>query len=469
MKIRAKKMHLLVFLMFSCLYKTWVYAVPAFPGAEGGGAISVGGRGGRIIEVTNLKGRGSGSLRAACEAAGPRIVVFRVSGIIHVSKPITIRYPCITIAGQTAQGGGILVKGHDIAIETHDVIIRFIRIRTGRQKYFAYQEGDCIAVRDNSYNVIVDHCSFSWSNDKNIEIWSAWNPAHNITFSWNLMAEALKYGHGSSGFLVGSNENSIGIRNISIHHNLFMSCANRFPLVKCHDAQIINNLIYNWSWWPTGIAGGIKVDIIGNKYVMGPSTAKIRKHEVMVRIDWKGPAYGPKGTPSIYIKGNIGPRQSDPYGDNWNMLTENILWNSLGHPPDREKSERLLPITGSTYPVTVYPVSEIEELLINDVGANRRLNNEGHWVSNRDEVDKRLISEYLNRKGTIPVDEKEVGGYPAIATGIAYADSDHDGMSDTWENKHGLNSLDGLDSSQDLDGDGYSNIEEFLNGTNPGK
>lgn len=443
-------------------------AIPAFPGAEGGGAESVGGRGGRVIEITNLRSSGPGSLRAACEATGPRIVVFRVAGIIDLEgKAITIAHPYITIAGQTAPGGGIIVKGHELRIATHDVVARFVRVRTGRNDALGHQEGDGIALVSSCANVMIDHCSVSWSNDENLQIWSGTDASHHVTFSWSLIAEGLTYDHASCGLIVGSHRDAKGIHAISVHHNLFMSGNNRFPLVKCRDAKIINNLMYNWDWWPTGISGGIRVDIVGNKYKPGPNTPKGRLHEVLVRTDWDGPNYGPKGTASIYIKGNIGPHQSDPDGDNWCMLMENDRWRPLGHAPDRGICERAQPMAGSTYSITVHPVSRVEEIVLPDVGASRRLDETGAWVPSRDAVDLRLLSEYREAKGRIPKDETAVGGYPSIESAAPYADADHDGMPDAWERKHGFAPDSPDDGPADADGDGYTNVEEFLNGTDP--
>jgi len=199
-------------------------AVPAFPGAEGGGAAAVGGRGGRVIEVTNLDGSGPGSLRAGCEASGPRTVVFRVSGLIDLAgKRIVIRQPYITIAGQTAPAGGITVKGHELCIETHDVVVRFLRVRTGRNDAFGHQEGDGIALVSSCANVMIDHCSVGWANDENLQIWSGSDPTHHVTFSWNLIAEGLTYDHASCGLIVGSHRDAVGITDISIHHDLFLN------------------------------------------------------------------------------------------------------------------------------------------------------------------------------------------------------------------------------------------------------
>ena len=453
------KVVLIIFIIPSI---TWAF-VPAFPGAEGGGAESIGGRGGRIIEVTNLNNCGPGSFRAACEASGPRIVVFRVAGIIDLDgKRIIISNPYITIAGQTAPEGGITIKGHELRIKTHDVIIRYIRVRTGRRDDFSKQEGDAIALVNDCYNVIIDHCSLSWSNDENAQIWSEANASHHITFSWNLIAEGLTYNHGSCGFIAGSNKDALGIHDISIHHNLFMNNDGRSPFVKCRDARIINNLIYNWHWCATEIGGGIKVDIIGNKYKMGPETKNSRSWEVNVRPYKGSPDFGPPGDPSIYIANNLGPHQNNPDGDNWNMLWVNM--SNPPVPPNRSKCRRLTPLKELTPPITVHSVLDIKDIVLDNVGANKRLDENGSWVSDRDAVDSRLIDEYLNGKGRIPIDESSVKGYPTIAPSTPHKDSDHDGMPDAWETAKGLNPKDPSDALR-IPTKIYTNVEKYLNGS----
>jgi len=435
----------------------------AFPGAEGGGSQAIGGRGGRIIEVTNLKSEGPGSFRNACEDKGPRIVIFRVAGSIDLDgNPIIIKNPYITIAGQTSPGGGILIKGHEIRVKTHDVIIRYIRIRTGRRDKFSYQEGDALAISGNCYNVIIDHCSLSWSNDENAQIWSGKKPAHNITFSWNLIAEGLKYNHPSCGLIVGSDTNPGGIHSISIHHNLFMNGHNRFPLVKCRDARIINNIIYNWKWFATGISGGIKVDIIGNKFKMGPITPDSKSREVLV-LPYKGSHdHGVAGNPSIYMVGNQGPNQQNPKDDNWRMLW--MYKTSPPFPPDKTESERHIALQEYPFPTRIHAVSELEKIILQHVGAWARLDKHGNLAPNRDEVDKRLIYEYINSKGMIPVDEHDVGGFPEISHDKPPIDTDHDGMPDIWENINKLNPYDPSDANVIRNGNSYTNIERYING-----
>jgi len=431
---------------------------PAFPGAQGGGAQSVGGRGGRIIEVTNLNGSGPGSLREACAAIGPRTVVFRIGGTIEIDRRIWIVEPYITIAGQTAPGGGILIKGHQVSVATHDVSIRYLRVRTGRNDNFHHQEGDCIALHGNCENVIVDHCSASWSNDENIQVWADDVPSFNITFSNNLIAEGLLYDHLSCGLIVGSDNDANSMINIDIHMNLFMSNYKRNPLVKGKSSRVINNLIYNWESNTSMFGGGIDIDIIGNLYKPGPNTGTT---EMKHWID-----EGVSGSPSIYMHGNKSPRQPDVNGDAWNMIEQGDANNhNWGTPPDRQECQRSVPMPPNVFPITVRNLKETERIILEDAGASSRLDQYGNWVKNRDAVDLRLVQEYKDGTGQIPIDESEVGGYPVISAGVPYPDADHDGMSDVWEKKNGLDPANPSDGVEDADGDGYTNVEEFLNGT----
>lgn len=440
---------------------------PAFPEARGGGALSVGGRGGRIIYVTNLNEIGPGSFRAACEAEGRRIIVFSVSGIIEIRKAIVIKHPYITIAGQTAPQGGILLKGHNIVLQTNDVIIRFIRIRTGRRDDFAMQEGACIVLMEDCYNIIIDHCSFSWSNDENVTVWRTSGPIQNITFSWNLIAEGLSYKHASCAMLIGGSKDNSEIKDLLIHNNFFMSCTNRMPELKCKSVKLINNIIYNWKWWATGIHGGVEADIIANKYVRGPSTYRWPKNDpeanypVWLRTDWAGPSYGPKGNASIYIAENIGPNHNNPKEDNWKMILKAPVWVVSKTRPDKGYFSR-----NSTLPMyddcPIESVENLDDILLMDVGASRRLDENGNWQPNRDEVDIRLIQEYKNRKGQIPVDENEVGGFPVIPQNVGYKSTAGDGLPDAWKLAKGLDLTDPKVGYR-ISSEGYTIFETFIN------
>lgn len=440
------------------------WGLPAFPGAEGGGAKAIGGRGGAVIEVTSLEDSGPGSLRAACEAAGPRIVVFRTGGIITVSRPINITHPYITIAGQTAPGGGILVRTatakHDaLDVRTHDVIIRFLRFRDAH---------DCIDVIDASWNVMIDHCSVSWGRDENMYIGQ---PSNRVSVSWILNAECLM--PHSCGILIhgaGWNpELSPQMRDVDVHHNLFMHNMNRNPKIKAMNCQSINNIAYDWSWWGAAFAGGVEIDLVGNLFKRGPNFMGenveyccgflASPKEILWRSDY---TTGPPGRdPSVYIHGNAGPTNSDPAADNWTMMEEvNPGWTRKERMPDRRFAREKL--QHRDYPITIHPVTELERVLLPDVGASRRLDENGKWVPNRDAVDERLVHEYRSGTGKMVYSIDDVGGFPVIDAGTPYVDTDRDGMPDAWEKARGLNPRKN-DSAGDRDRDGYTNIEEFIN------
>lgn len=449
--------------------------LPAFPGAQGGGAAAVGGRGGAVVEVTTLDDSGPGSLRAALSASGPRIVVFRVGGTIVLESALSIGNPYITVAGQTAPGGGIQISGVNIDsmplfIGTHDVVVRYLRIRTGRGDSYSYGTGDVISMGEgtDTYNVVLDHCSLQWGNDENVALWADSGTARNLTVSHSVVSEALHHDEHSTGLIVGSNTMCEDIREISVHHNLFAHNNNRNPYTKVASQEIINNIVYNYGWLATQIAGGVQVDIVGNLYKEGVDTEG--RSEIVWRSDHSGCNEGPDGDPSIYLQDNVGPHSSDPGADHWDTMMERTVGWSW---PDGMKSqvsrsyERDQPMPPWTCPVTVHSVANLESLLLDDVGASHRLDELGQWVSNRDSVDARIVEEYNLGTGEIIMTEDDVGGFPTIASGTPYADDDHDGMADAWEQLHGLDPSDPSDGPADRDADGFTNVEEFLGGTTP--
>ena len=465
-------------MIFAMVYEANA-AVPAFPEAEGGGAESVGGRGGQIIYVTNLNSEGPGSLREAMEETlGPRIVVFNVSGIIHLQKTATnpngfvyVTNPYLTVAGQTAPGGGITVHGQ-IYIQAHDVVLRYLTVRGGDATNNNYLYGTGINIGGNAKsNVIIDHVSVSWAHDDTMQIWTT-KKISGFTFSWNLIGEGLRdpKQNTSQGMIFGSNTaEGIYTNNVDVHHNVMMKFMARLPRAAIQDIRITNNLIYYAGWGiVTALHGGIKADVVGNVYKRIPDDA----YEVRGYGNPDGNInYGLNGNPSIYIVKNKGPHQLNPDGDNWPMVREgstNPSWR------------RTTPILSPKYPVTVHPANTLEDLVLNDVGNSRRLDENGNWIKRRDSVDARLINEYRTNTGIIPWqkssstpwDASEVGGWPVIASGTPYTDTDRDGMPNAWETNNGLNPNNAADANQDADNDGYTNIEEFLNGnasiiTNP--
>ena len=459
--------------IMSVILLPWIFAgqlmaLPAFPGAEGAGADTVGGRGGKVIEVTNLNDSGPGSLRAAVEASGPRIVVFKVAGLVTLESTLYINNPYITIAGQTAPDGGITIKGHHFYLQTHDVIMRYLKLREGShigssRKEHSGAQGLSIGVGGGVYNVIFDHLSTSWTNAKNVALWSSFKPAHDITFQWNIFAEGLNYDGAASGFLTGSSSNPDDIKGIAIHHNYFAHFSNRMPLIKIKEAKVVNNIIYNWQWWATSVYGNSFTDIIGNMYKKGPLNVNnaAKDLEFDFRRSYDGGAHGPLGDPQIYLSGNRGP--SNPTGTDAN----NAQWK-MTHSGTVFKRSDHTPLSLYTIPITIDPVDSMIKEVLEKAGAYQRINEKGQWVANRDTIDKRQIKEYFSGTGGYPKRETDVGGYIiSYPWGKGYKDSDHDGMSDVWEQMYHLNPHNAGDGSQDQDSDGYTNVEEFINGTNP--
>ncbi|MEA2017423.1 MAG: hypothetical protein U9N59_03150, partial [Campylobacterota bacterium] len=453
--------------------------LPIFPNAEGPGTTTPGGRNGRIIEVTSLYHSGSGSLREAVETKGPRIIIFKVSGIIDLEdKPIIVKEPYLTIAGQTAPEGGITLKGHQISIQTHDVVIRYIKSRPGSST----METDAINIGTGAHNVVIDHCSLSWSMDEAGDVWSGISdPIHDVTWSWNLYGEGL--GNHSCAQLTGSNSDVENMTDIVFHHNVFINFRHRMPLIKVKSSKLINNIMYNWGWWGTAISGGVIVDIIGNKYHTGenlesdwhPRAIVIRTDKTIADEGLTGdPDRGPSGKPSIYIAKNHGLLK---YGsgdwrqtvnnniDNWDMLVEYSY--EKGWPLIDRIYQRNIPMNTYKNPITVHDAAKLDEILLKEVGASKRLNEKGEWITSRDTIDTRIIDDYKNRTGKRINHQDEVGGYISVNNGNGYLDTDHDGMPDVWENIYSLNPLSSVDQNSDNDNDGYTNIEEFLNGTHP--
>ncbi len=432
--------------------------IPAFPGAEGFGAKTGGGRRGRVIEVTNLDDSGPNSLRAAVEAEGPRIVVFRLAGTINLKSNLVITHPYITIAGQTAPGEGITVRPVSPAVdallqvETHDVVIRFLTLRAGPPS-----AGDAMMIQasdaHDTTNVVIDHNSMSWAVNRNL---ATWYDVHDISIQWNIFSEGLNCsihpkGCHSKGVLLGgyaSDETKInpGAGNISFHHNLMAHNGERDPYIEASGViDVVNNVAYN----PFGTFSHIDmvdqlapdwVNYIGNYFKAGPNT------EVKYAIRALNP-----GTPGagIYVQGNIGPhRKSDT------LPEVNIV-----DPSSRQY------VVSNPFPVraiTTTTALQAYDQVLGSAGANRGLNCDGTSFSRQDAIDKRIVNDVSKGTGKMINDPSDVGGWLIIPPATPCADSDHDGMPDSWEKQFGFDPADSSDNSKDADGDGYTNIEEFL-------
>ena len=459
-------------------------SVPAFPGAEGHGAGTTGGRGGRIIEVTNLNDSGPGSLREALQTPGPRIVVFRVGGTIEIQSDLSITEPYITVAGQTAPGGGILIKDLPgssrqlLQIKTHDVVLRYLRIRDA--DYNQKGGGAEIDVNQGQYNVIIDHCSVSWTADENIQIFhkNEVEDTRNITVQRCLIAEALA-AH-STGLLVSGfsdytinppNEDYLQVYDISIHHNLFAHNSHRNPRIGSREAQVINNVVYNWKARVGATIAKTSADWINNYWKPGPMSSrdKILLHEC------KGLGKAPDGfpDPSLYLSGNIveGIFENST-SDNWALIRESPI-PALGcDGPLPDSFRRHTPLAQAPDPlaIQIQLASDAYDSVLADVGANARLDCDGSWIPNSDSVDTRVINDAKNGTGwsdSPPENPDAAGGFPVIASGTPCTDTDKDAMPDEWEDRFGFDPDDATDGPEDANGNGYTNVEEYLNGTVP--
>lgn len=438
-------------------------ATPAFPGAWGGGMFTVGGRGGQVIAVTNLDDRGPGSFRAAVEAEGPRIIVFRVAGTIRLERNIDINNPFITIAGQSAPGDGVCIANHSVNINTREVIIRHLRVRRGDPK--GGQGSDNIG-GNPAGQVIVDHCSVSWGRDENISLYRHMipigggarekHPAKNITIQWVISSEALGPGHEFGGTWGGVDS--------TFHHNLFASNTGRNPSIGMSgEFDYRNNVIFNWGH--RTMDGGDEtslVNVINNYYKAGPATRENMRSTIArmetrnqfspgKRLEGAWYRSSPVRPGKWYVAGNIVENDPAVTADNWKGM--------MG---PAELGRVQTPFEG--WPVNQQTAREAYEAVLAKGGAT---------LPRRDAVDRRVVA--MVRSGTpshgngIITDPAQVGGFPALTFSAADVpvDTDGDGMPDAWEARYGFNPNEASDGAQDADNDGYTNIEEFLNGTDP--
>lgn len=471
--------------------------IPAFPGAEGGGMYSYGGRGGKVLTVTNLNDDGPGSFRWACEQGGARIIVFNVSGVINLKTPLYVRAPYVTIAGQTAPGDGVCIAGESFQVDTHDVVIRHMRFRRGDTR---------VHNREDSFggnpvgNIMIDHCSAEWGLDENISFYRhMYDPSEgqykttelklptvNVTIQNSISAKALDtYNHA-----FGS---TLGGENCMFTRNLWASNSGRNPSIGWNGVfNFVNNVVFNWVHRSSD--GGdytAQYNMINNYYKPGPATPKdspvghrILKPEAgRSKLDHK--VYG-----RVYAEGNIMEGYPEITVDNWKGGIQIEETGDCGDQTDymRSRTPFAMPY------VRIQPANDAYEFVLANVGAT---------IPKRDIIDERIIEEvrtgipYYDKKlapkyngdtsglapksqaedGTfkyrrlpkdsykigIITDPMQMGGYPEYK-GTPYVDTDMDGMPDEWEKANGLNPNDPSDANGDITGDGYTNIEKYING-----
>ncbi len=428
--------------------------LPAFPGAEGFGKFTTGGRGGDVYHVTNLNDSGCGSLRNGIETAkGPRTIVFDLSGNIVVKSALNVNKPNITIAGQTAPGDGITLGGGCLKISADNIIIRYIRSRLGDQNGAVT---DAVTISKGS-NIIIDHLSASWSVDETLS--DQGNEIDLVTVQWCMITESLsnsihnKGAHGYGG-IVG------GLRQ-SFHHNLYAHHTSRNPKVtgRRHcDVDFRNNVIYNWGFNSCYDGTASWVNWVNNYYKAGPATKSKVRGRIFELSDKEIEAGGinspddsEKYETSFFVEGNYVDGFPAVTANNWNGGID-YMGNASEAKNRAVKPFDFPPISEKTA-VEVYPV------VLKNAGASLV----------RDVIDKRIVNEVstgtvtFGKNGIID-SQKDVGGWPELKSKPTPKDTDQDGMPDVWEKENRLNPNDPADRNGDTNKDGFTNLEEYLNG-----
>ena len=414
-------------------------SIDAFPGALGAGRAALGGRGGAVLRVTTLNDSGPGSLRAAVETEGPRTIVFDVGGTIRLASPLRIREPRVTIAGQTAPGGGITLRGQPLLISADDVVIRYIRSRLGDEQGV---QADAVTI-DRGQRIILDHVSASWSVDETLSIGSRDRVIDAVTVQWSIIAESLNlsahakgdHGYGS---LVRGNRGA----RFTFHHNLWAQHRARMPrpgnyLTPDVDPvgpyfEFTNNVFYDWGQGHAGYnsdkdpATVSTYAFVANAYRRGPDStgAVIFEEESSAAHAW--------------FEGNSvdGVVPADPWA----------------------------PVTGDDAPGYRLPALPAWAMGATETAAQAHASVLARAGASRvrDAVDVRILAGVADGTGRIINSQTDVGGWPDLAPGTPWIDTDADGMPDDWETAHGLDPAT-ADGAADRDGDGYTNLEDWLN------
>lgn len=428
--------------------------LPAFPGAEGYGRFATGGRGGDVYHVTTLADSGPGSLRDAIKtkrADVPRTVVFDIGGTIRLDKPLRIeKVSGLTLAGQTAPGGGIAIRDHSVEFRScSDIIVRYMRFRLGDETKTSEdvlnlgpEEGTC---RD----MIFDHLTATWGIDGIMDVYAA----DRFTMQWCLFGEAL---NDSTHYKKRPHAMLMSFRKIkgtiSIHHNLLFSSRDRHPTLggyppPASDPNSIfdfrNNVIYNWEG-ACNVATG-RFNIVGNYWRPGPNTKPYADEKPIA------PKAEAQGVTTGFLAGNVVEGQPAWSADNYAAFE----WGVRGgkyvgdvRPETFRQPDDIVP--EADRPVT-HPAEQAYELVLETAGASLV----------RDAADTRVVKGVVARTNRRIDSQKQVGGWPKLAKGEPPADTDADGMPDAWEREHGLDPRDPRDGNG-VQQDGYTNLEHYL-------
>lgn len=453
-----KNTFLITYLLFAvtCMQAQQI----AFPGAEGYGKWTVGGRGGRVLTVTNLNDSGEGSFRDAVEQTGARIVVFAVDGTIELKSPLRINNDSITIAGQSAPGDGICLKDYPLVVNASNVIVRYIRVRVG-DRYRLDSDG-VGGGRYGQKNVILDHLSVSWSIDECLSIYKT----ENLTVQWCLVAHSLntsvhtKGNHGFGGIWGGY--------KATFHHNLLANHASRNPRFSSVDGtkwvDYRNNVVYNWGF-KTAYGGGhhAEINMVNNYYKPGPASQHHRLLDV-----------AEDGTGRYYVAGNVMAGDDAVTRDNHSAITDCAgkcyIPGRKSAGPDSGISPEAIPTSGeecaSCLVGSPFPSEPIHEDA--PVVAYQRILESVGCNFSQDSYDREVLRQVREGIGTFGTNgiinsQEDVGGWPVLKAGKALKDTDGDGMPDDWESEHGLNPKSASDASAYTLNEDYTNIEVYLN------
>ncbi|MBZ4188993.1 pectate lyase family protein [Niabella beijingensis] len=437
----------------------------AFPGAEGFGKHTTGGRGGSVYIVSNLEDAGAGSLRKAVSTAEPRIIVFSVAGTIHLKSRLSIKGDK-TIAGQTAPGGGICLADQPVVLSGDNIIVRFLRFRMGDR----YQNGgmkDGAGANDafggaGRKNIIIDHCSMSWSTDEVCSVYRG----DSTTLQWNILSEPLNYSYhfekGDTDFEHHGYGGIWGGAHFTAHHNLFAHCNSRNPRFNgarlgagSELADFCNNVIYNWGGNSIYGGEGGSYNIVNNYFKYGPSTRSAVKYRIVNpnKEEQRNTPFG-----HYYVDGNFVDGASEITDDNY----KGIHMGNNGTEADKKAAVRSRPFEVMTF--SLQSAAEAYTAVLKNAGA---------ILPERDTLDQRIVNDVQHRTGSL-IDvqggyphgtpyEQTITAWPVLRQEQPAPDADQDGIPDTWETANGLNPGNNQDAAIRTIDKNYSNIEVYIN------
>lgn len=458
------------------------------------------------------------------------VIIFRTAGYITLNSRIRLDKSCLYIAGQTAPGSGITIRAPDKQVfmfrngPLSDVVIRYLRIRPGTRRPGENTNSQAILVFAGT-NIVLDHLSLSWANDQLLSVFKPedsfnWGPLHSVTLQKTLLSEPLRASPVCYSVKGRTFEDANGIPGwyevdrITYHHNAAIHCDHRSPVLSARGVEVINNVVYHWNQYAMRTNRKTYADFIGNYFRRGPANRPVDSkfayeinHAFLTNRPGGGKGNEPDGYtligntenidgragPGLYLQGNAGLHNSFGSANQWALVSkhkndfeesypeayaESVVYGNVENAPIEVNGvslRRTVPLTQPPIPVTIESAESAWRALIvdKDVGSNRRLECDGQWVENIDAVDARVLREAETGTASFPdwrtgiPSPEDVGGYPPVDKGTPCQDADADGMPDAFEGRFALDPSSPSDASTDVDGDGYTNLEEFLNGTPP--